>query len=35
MKSVFGIGAFTALDLARGALGAKTSTMLVTCRKAS
>jgi 2-polyprenyl-3-methyl-5-hydroxy-6-metoxy-1,4-benzoquinol methylase len=33
MKSLFGIGAFTALDLARGAAGAKTSAMLVICRK--
>jgi SAM-dependent methyltransferase len=33
MKSLFGIAGFTALDLARGALGAKTSAMLVICRK--
>jgi len=33
MKSLVGLGAFTALDLARGALGAKTSAMLVICRK--
>jgi SAM-dependent methyltransferase len=33
MKSLFGIAAFTAFDLARGALGAKTSAMLVICRR--
>ena len=33
MKSLFTIGAFTGLDLARGAFGAKTSAMLVICRK--
>jgi hypothetical protein len=33
MKSLFGIGAFTALDVVRGTLGAKTSAMLVICRK--
>jgi hypothetical protein len=35
MKSLFGIGAFTALDLVRGAMGARTSAMLVICRKAA
>jgi hypothetical protein len=33
MKSLVGIAGFTALDLLRGALGAKTSAMLVICRK--
>jgi 2-polyprenyl-3-methyl-5-hydroxy-6-metoxy-1,4-benzoquinol methylase len=33
MKSLFGIAACTAFDLARGALGAKTSAMLIICRK--
>lgn len=35
MKSLFTIGAFTGLDLIRGSLGAKTSAMLVICRKPS
>jgi SAM-dependent methyltransferase len=33
MKSLFGIGMFTGLDLARSALGARTSAMLVICRR--
>lgn len=33
MKSLFGIAAFTALDLLRGAVGARTSAMLLICRK--
>lgn len=33
MKSLFGIAGFTAFDLVRGRFGAKTSAMLVICRK--
>lgn len=33
MKSLFGLAGFTAFDLLRGSLGAKTSAMLVVCRK--
>jgi SAM-dependent methyltransferase len=35
MKSLVGLAGFTAFDLARGAVGAKTSAMLVICRKLS
>jgi 2-polyprenyl-3-methyl-5-hydroxy-6-metoxy-1,4-benzoquinol methylase len=35
MKSLFGIAAFTGFDLLRGAMGAKTSAMLVIARKPS
>ena len=35
MKSLLGIGAFTAFDLARGFAGARTSAMLVICRAAA
>jgi 2-polyprenyl-3-methyl-5-hydroxy-6-metoxy-1,4-benzoquinol methylase len=35
VKSLLGISAFTALDLARGACGASTSAMLVVCTKKS
>jgi SAM-dependent methyltransferase len=34
-KSLVGLAGFTALDLLRGSLGAKTSAMLVICRKPS
>jgi hypothetical protein len=33
MKSLLGLAGFTAFDLARGALGSKTSAMLLICRK--
>jgi 2-polyprenyl-3-methyl-5-hydroxy-6-metoxy-1,4-benzoquinol methylase len=35
MKSLVGLAGFTAFDLLRGSLGAKTSAMLVICRKPS
>jgi 2-polyprenyl-3-methyl-5-hydroxy-6-metoxy-1,4-benzoquinol methylase len=35
MKSLVGLAGFTAFDLLRGSLGAKTSAMLVICRKTS
>jgi 2-polyprenyl-3-methyl-5-hydroxy-6-metoxy-1,4-benzoquinol methylase len=35
MKSLFGLAGFTAFDLLRGGWGAKTSAMLVLCRKST